>query len=111
IVGRGYDKFFNYSERDETQLEYIENNYKFPLTAYVKENGFLGIVFYDDTQDKLVYASKKYTNDFSNDSGRYARLTEKVIKENLSEDNIMALKNYLKDFNVTAVFEIIVPDD
>src|SRR5699024_4194406 len=32
IVGRGCDKFFNYSERDETQLEYIENNYKFPLT-------------------------------------------------------------------------------
>lgn len=111
IVGRGYDKFFNYSERDDTQLEYIENNYKFPLTAYVKENGFLGIVFYDDTRDKLVYASKKYTNDFNDDSGRYARLTEKVIKENLSKDNLMALKNYLKDFNVTAVFEIIVPDD
>lgn len=44
IVARSYDKFFNINERPETILNNLQYKLQFPVVAYVKENGFLGIV-------------------------------------------------------------------
>lgn len=47
IVGRGYEKFFNYKENEFTGEEAIKN-LKYPLRAYKKDNGFLGIIYTTD---------------------------------------------------------------
>ena len=43
IVARSYDKFFAVDERNETRISNLQNTLKFPMTAYLKENGFLGM--------------------------------------------------------------------
>lgn len=44
VVARAYDKFFNVNERPETKFDMLQYKLSFPAVAYVKENGFLGIV-------------------------------------------------------------------
>lgn len=74
------------------------DKYKAPFKLYAKENGYLGIVAYNDEIDDLVYCSK------STNEGWFA----KNIKTLLSPyaENI---KNYLKEEgrNKTLVFEIV----
>ncbi len=47
VVARSYPKFFNVNERAETKFSMLQHKLKFPVTAYVKENGFLGMVSYN----------------------------------------------------------------
>ena len=58
VTARAYDKFFNINERPETKFEMLQHKLQFPVTAYVKENGFLGIASYDEYEDALFLASK-----------------------------------------------------
>lgn len=58
IMARSYEKFFKINEVHETELSSLKEKLKFPVTAYVKENGFLGIVSYDYNKDDLFIASK-----------------------------------------------------
>lgn len=58
VAARAYEKFFNINERKETKLNMLQNKLQFPVTAYVKENGYLGIVSYDEYNDDLFIASK-----------------------------------------------------
>lgn len=44
IVARSYSKFFNYREIDMTKPENLQDSLVFPLIAYKKENGFLGLI-------------------------------------------------------------------
>lgn len=43
----------------------LQNKLQFPVTAYVKENGFLGLVSYDEYNDDLLIASKSTIEDHS----------------------------------------------
>ncbi len=69
IAARSFDKFFNVNEMPFTKFDMLKNKLKFPVKAYVKENGFLGIVAYDeygDYEDNLIVTSKSsITGDFS----------------------------------------------
>ena len=41
IMARSYEKFFRIGETRETELIALKSRLKFPVNAYVKENGFL----------------------------------------------------------------------
>jgi predicted kinase len=102
IVIRAYDKFFNIGETRQTEYANLQENLQFPVTAWVKENGYLGLVGYDDAAGDLVISSKSTTDgDFA---GWFAVLFEKRIK-----GNRQYVVDYVRDHNATLVFEVILP--
>lgn len=86
IIARSYEKFFKINEVPQTDLAVLRDKLKFPVTAYVKENGFLAIVAYDYNHDDLFIASKSTTK------GDYVE----YIKEQLNpyRENLL---NYLRN--------------
>mgnify|MGYP001852480971 CR=1 FL=1 len=54
VVARAYEKFFNINERSETKFGVLKNVLRFPVMAYVKENGFLGLVSYNHKTGDLL---------------------------------------------------------
>ena len=103
IIARAYDKFFNIGEREETKLEWLKRKFVFPVTAYRKENGFLGLVSYDPYKDDLFIASKSST------TGSHAGYIREILEKTVSKEAIEAIKGYAKENNVTFVFEVIDP--
>lgn len=101
VAARAYDKFFNIGERAETRLDALMRSLSFPLTAYVKENGFLGIVSYDEYADDLFVASKS-TIDSS-----FAGWLKDMLYVQVSHDNLEKLKAYCQEKNVSFVFECV----
>lgn len=100
VVARAYNKFFNVGEVEETKLDVLQRGMSFPATAYRKENGFLGLVSYDPYTEDLFITTK------SNPEGEYAAWLRAMV---LDRDPIRLefLKQYLKEHNVTAVFECV----
>ena len=101
IVARSYDKFFNVNEREETKLEALRQTLEFPVTAYVKENGFLGIAAYNDENDSLFVTTK------SSPDGPYADWLREMIVKKVSPENAGRMKRFSKDHNVSFVFECV----
>lgn len=99
VVARAYEKFFNINERSETKFGVLKNVLRFPVMAYVKENGFLGLVSYDHKTGDLFITSK------STPYGPYANNLREIFYQQVQ--NIEAVKEYLKNNNVTMVFECI----
>ena len=58
VMARSYEKFFRIGEVRETELVALKSRLQFPVSAYVKENGFLAVVSYDYNNDDLFIASK-----------------------------------------------------
>ena len=100
IVARGYDKFFNLGEMDCTQPEALGRNLVFPVTVYVKENGYLGLVSTDHDGD-LIFASK------STLGGDHALWLKENLYEIYGEDTLEKLRKLSKELNATFVFEVI----
>ena len=100
IVARGYEKFFNLNEVSETKPESLSRNLVFPVRAYVKENGFLGIVS-TDHDGNIIFASKSTLN------GDHAQM----IKENLyniyGANVVEEIRKFSYDNKVSFVFEVI----
>lgn len=101
IVARGYDKFFNLGESKETQHGVVEKKFNFPLTVYVKENGFLGLVSYDESKDDLFIAAKSSVN------SAYAKWFAEMVYKKVSKENRDKMKKYARDNKVTFLFECI----
>jgi len=99
IAARGFEKFFGYKERDFNSDEFLKQNLVYPVTAYVKYNGFLGILGYGD--EGLLFCSK---STIGGDFAEYFR----VIFEAGGYDKDKLLK-YMRDNNVGLVFEVIDP--
>lgn len=99
IVARAYDKFFNVNERPETEFEKLQDTLTFPVTAYVKENGYLGIVSCDEENDSLFITTK------SNPTGDFAVWLREALEKRLSAEKLDELKEYTKVNNVSFVFE------
>ena len=74
IMARSYEKFFRINEVRETEMVALKNRLKFPVKAYVKENGFLGIVSYNYKTDDLFIATK------SSDKGDCAEYFNKMLE-------------------------------
>lgn len=99
IVARSYPKFFNVNERAETRFNMLQYKLKFPVTAYVKENGFLGMVSYNPDTDDFFIASK------STPESEYAGWVREMFLSQVKD--VDKLKDYLKNKNVTLVFECV----
>lgn len=98
IVARGFNKFFNIGERKETQLDALAIM-KFPVTAYVKENGYLGLVSYNAETDDLLITSKSELN------GDFAKWLRDALYAQYSAETIDKIREICKTKNVTFVFE------
>ncbi|EKI4464042.1 AAA family ATPase [Staphylococcus pseudintermedius] len=106
VKGRAYNKFFNIDENKENKLEKLIDRLEFPVKAYRKENGYLGILFYDSDIDELVYAPKSKTHKAKYDN-QYALWFKDIVENALSGDKLELLKKELKEYNASAVFEVI----
>ena len=102
IVIRAYDKFFNIGERRDTELAALEQTMTFPVRAWVKENGFLGLVGYDSAAGGLVMASKSTTE------GDYAAAFRQEFLEQF-RDRLPYITDYLRRHNVCLLFEVMLP--
>jgi hypothetical protein len=103
IAARSYPKFFNRGERRETKDETLSQDLKFPVTAYVKENGFLGITGYDDATGELVVASK------SRMDGDFAGWFREILAETLGEAGMEKLLRFNRDQMASCTFEVVDP--
>lgn len=101
VIARSYEKFFNINERPETKLDRLQFELKFPVTVYVKENGFLGIVSYDEYNDDLLIATKSTLD------SQYAQWLKEMFYQKVSSENIRSIKKFVKENNVSFVFECI----
>lgn len=101
VVARAYDKFFNINERPETKLNMLQYKLSFPATAYVKENGFLGIVSYNDEDESLFVTTK------SSPDGDFAGWLKDMLYEKYSKETLEAIRSFSRDNNVSFVFECV----
>ena len=101
IVARSYDKFFQVNERKETNLEEVKNTMSYPITFYVKYNGFLGILSIVDNE--FFFASK------STNTGEYVEYFKTIFYQTFAEKTINNIKEKINKENVTFVFEVIDP--
>ena len=101
IVARSYDKFFQVNERKETNLEEVKKTMAYPVTFYVKYNGFLGILSIVDNE--FFFASK------STNTGEYVEYFKTIFYQTFAEKTINNIKEKISKENVTFVFEVIDP--
>lgn len=104
VAARGYEKFFNINERPECRFDMLQYTLTFPVTAYVKENGFLGLIAYDEYsnyKDNLLITTK------SSITGEYAQWLREMIEERLSKEKRAELADYCRVNGVTVVVECV----
>lgn len=88
-------------EKCDPTLEEVLQNSTYPVTAYLKYNGYLGLLSYDFVNNDFFIATK------STNQGDYKNWFKEILKEkNILTDE---LKKYLQDNGVTMVFEVIDP--
>lgn len=98
IVARSYDKFFNEDQLTKEQLHEFEP----PFDVSYKENGYLGLLSYNPKTDDFFIATK------SVDYGDYKDWFKQILEDKNYLTN--ELRQYLKENNVTFVFEVIDPE-
>lgn len=101
VVARSYEKFFKINERIETKIEQLEKSLVFPINVYVKYNGFLGIL--SVLNDELFFATK------SSNTGDYVEYFKNIFYKKFNEEERNVIKNYIKENNVSLVFEVLDP--
>lgn len=99
IIGRGYEKFFNFRERQDTTLKYIEDNYQFPLYCYKKYNGYLGIISHNNGE--LIFFSK--TTNVGEKAERFKEIFYKYTTNSFRE----TLLNILIQYNCSLTCEVV----
>lgn len=105
IVARSYDKFFNIGEREETQLENLKHTLHFPVFAYEKENGYLGILSYNIAEHDFIFASK------SSLDNEYANKFKEIFYGTIPKKVLNRLSIYLMFTKTSLVFEVINPTE
>ena len=98
IVARSFNKFFNEDQLTKEQLHKFEP----PFEISYKENGYLGLLSYNPKTDDFFIATK------SVDYGDYKDWFKQILEDKKYLTN--ELKQYLKENNVTFVFEVIDPE-
>lgn len=98
IIARGFDKFHGMTEN--MTLESYANECSYPLKGYEKLNGYLGLVgLYED--DFYIATKSHINSDFANEFRKY-------FYKMHTENQLNAMKQFIKDNNVTLVFEVIL---
>jgi predicted kinase/predicted phosphodiesterase len=98
IVARFLDKFFNLDERDSTKLAELRRTLKFPVNAFVKYNGYLGLVGYDGETDSVIITSKSTT------MSDFAKWFKEILYSKVDESK---LKEIVKSNDITLAFEVL----
>ena len=97
---RSYNKFFNFGER-HVNLGYLKKYATYPIRAFKKYNGFLGLA--SVVNNEVVLTSKSVT------SGKYKDIFQDIW--NKVEDEVKELlKQTMIENNCTAVFEVVSPE-
>ena len=97
---RSYNKFFNFGER-HVNLGYLKKYATYPIRAFKKYNGFLGLA--SVVNNEIVLTSKSVT------SGKYKDIFQDIW--NKVEDEVKELlKKTMIENNCTAVFEVVSPE-
>lgn len=99
IAARSYNKFFAVNQRPECSFEALQHTLQFPVTCYVKENGFLGLVSYNPDTDDLFITTK------SSPDGPYAEWLKDMVYRKVKNTDLM--KQICKEQDVTFVFECV----
>lgn len=102
VKAHSYDKFFTINERRDTELDYIKENWVYPIAAYVKENGYLGICSWNE--DGTLFCASKSTTE-----GEYAKRFQELLELALG-DKKEKFCEWLQSENLSAVFEVIDPE-
>lgn len=97
VVARSYDKFFNFEENDKTSKEYLVKKLRYPVTAYIKENGYLGIV--------SVVNGELFITTKSNPDAEYAQNFKRLFYEQVKDTE--KVKDYILKNNCSLIFEVI----
>lgn len=100
VVARSYDKFFNWGENDTVTNRALHDKLVFPVKAYQKENGFLGIVSHFN--GKLLPCSKSTT------SGEFVGYLKDHL-ESIGKTTRAKMLQYAQEHDVSFVFECIDP--
>lgn len=112
IVARGFDKFFNIGEQENTELDDLISKFSFPVNVYIKENGFLGIMGYHDSGDddtSGLFLATKTTNSGTH-TDYFKRIFWDTMARTLYPINVAAqLERYLMGNDATILFEVIDP--
>ncbi|MEP3596138.1 T4 RnlA family RNA ligase, partial [Parvibaculum sp.] len=104
IVARGYPKFFNRNEREDTTDEALMARMKFPVDAFEKLNGFFCTTGFSERHGELVIASK------STIDGDFAVMAEEILRDTLGEGGMENLMRINRDQKASLVFEIEDPE-
>lgn len=104
VAMRGYDKFFNIGEREETDIQNLQRNLTFPVKGYLKENGFLVLMSYNKRMEDGVLKEGLVIGTKSTLVGEHVTYARNVYNM-LSEETRTAIEEFLKTHNVTMVFE------
>jgi tRNA splicing ligase len=99
VLIRGYSKFWNVNEREETSLSSLRKNLTFPVKAYLKENGFLGLLSVKD--NNFILATKSRLD------GIHKEWFEDIFYKTITSKGGLNLFNFLKENNATALFEVV----
>ena len=104
IAARGFEKFFGIGERPDHSPEALRERLVFPLTGWLKENGFLGNIGYDSRSGGLFVASKSATE------GDFAAWVREALVAAMPEDGHReALRRFLRDREACIPCEVIEP--
>lgn len=107
IQCRGYEKFFNINERQETRLENLKHTLSFPIKAYVKENGFLGMISYHEETNRLVFATKRRISIGSDNQYDYVNYLKELFYESTTVKQREFIEGYLIANKQTLVVEVV----
>ncbi len=97
---RSYNKFFNFGER-HVNLGYLKKYATYPIRAFKKYNGFLGLA--SVVNGEVVLTSKSVT------SGKYKDIFQNIWDKVENEVREL-LKQTMIENNCTAVFEVVSPE-
>lgn len=96
VLARGYEKFFTFKENSITSEESIKN-LKYPLTAYQKENGYLGLLGIQNGE--LLFCSK------SSPESDFSTWFKDIFNETVKD--VEGVRDYLVKHNACMAFEVI----
>lgn len=84
----------------------LQNIFKFPVTAYVKENGFLGLISYNKETDNLMFATKSVV-DYAAQDGDLVNVFKDLYLKSVNDTQHLNLLHYLRCNNKTIICECI----
>jgi predicted kinase len=100
VVCRGYNKLLNINKTNSFDMSKL-SDLKYPLSGYIKETGYLGLLGVDEETENLVFTSKNAIGDES--SKRF----EKILREKLSDELLNKLRLEILNRNLSLIFEVI----